>query len=88
MDITDHMEILGLAISEERYDITNTYMIKFKYVHKFPLRSDLDSTRRLGVPNFKKKSAYNRGPRSKEVYLILGSNYSQSDFYSERLTTY
>jgi hypothetical protein len=33
-----------------------------------------------GVPNFKKFSAYNRGPRSKEVCPILASNYSQSNW--------
>jgi hypothetical protein len=37
------------------------------------IQSDLDSTRGSGVPDFKKFSAYNRGPRSKEVYQILAS---------------
>jgi hypothetical protein len=35
--------------------------------------SDLDTTRGSGVPDFKKFSAYNKGPRSKEVDQILSS---------------
>ena len=42
------------------------------------IQSDLDSTRGSGVPDLKKFSAYNRGPRSKEVDQILTSIYSQS----------
>ena len=45
------------------------------------LQSDLDSTRGSGVPDFKKFSAYNRGPRSKEVDQILTSIYSQSSWH-------
>jgi hypothetical protein len=43
------------------------------------IQSDLDSTRGSGASNFKKFSAYNGGPRSKEVYIILASNFSQSN---------
>jgi hypothetical protein len=42
----------------------------------YMLQSGLDSTRGSGVPDFKKFSAYNRGPRSKEVDQILTSIYS------------
>jgi hypothetical protein len=45
------------------------------------LQSDLDSTRGLGVPDFRKFSAYNRGPRSKEVDQMLTSFYSKSSWH-------
>ena len=55
------------------------------------LQSDLDTTRGSGVPDFEKFSAYNGGPRSKEVDRILaplfrngtGSHRSRPSYASE-----
>jgi hypothetical protein len=40
------------------------------------IQSDLDTTRGSGVPDFEKFSAYNGGPRSKEVDRILAPSFT------------
>jgi hypothetical protein len=57
---------------------TSTTKVTLLHHRRIYVQSDLDSARGSGVPDFKKFSAYNRGPRSKEVDQILTSIYNQS----------
>jgi hypothetical protein len=63
------MEILGPSVTKN---------CRRNSCYSNVIQSDLNSTRGSRVPDFKKFSAYNRGPHSKEVDQILTSIYSES----------